>query len=227
MRYAIPILLTLAATAVAQQRDFLSGDEVDQLRLTQGPNERLKLYDHFARQRMDQVRKLMESEKPGRSALVHDLLEDYTKILDAIDAVADDALEHKKAIEVGIAAIAASEKETLAQLNKINDAKPKDIARYDFVLREAIEATKDSLELNEEDLGQRTGALQAKEKSDREARRASMTPEEPAPGGAQADAKNAPSGEQAGAAKAEAPKRKPPTLLRPGETISDGSNSGR
>jgi Domain of unknown function (DUF5667) len=226
MRFAIPILLTLAAAlgCAAQQRDFLSPDEVDQLRIAQEPNERLKLYDQFARQRLDQIRKLMENEKPGRSALIHDLLEDYQKIIDAIDAVADDALARKKTIDVGIAAVAAGEKEALEQLNKINDAKPRDFARYEFALREAIETAQDSLDSNEEDLGQRSSEVAAKEKSAKEAQEAAMKPTQATPEDGKANAKAITGEKEASraAAKAEAPKRKPPTLLRPGEKISDG-----
>jgi hypothetical protein len=226
MRFAI-LIFVLALPVVAQQRDFLTADEIDQVRDTPDPNDRLKLYNQFARQRIDQVRRLMETEKPGRSALVHDLLDDYTKIIDAIDAVADDALEHKKSITIGIAAVAATEKETLAQLNKISDAKPKDLGRYDFVLTEAKEATEDSLELNEQDLGKRAGAVEAKEKSEKAAREAAMKPEEPAPPGSkkpgQTAANEQTSGNAAGTTTDVTPKRKPPTLLRPGETISNGN----
>src|SRR5258708_5509487 len=102
---SVILILALALPAAAQQRDFLTVDEVDQLRIAQEPDVRLKLYVQFARQRMDQVKQLMAAEKPGRSALVHDLLEDYTKIIEAIDAVADDAVEHKKTMDLGIAAV--------------------------------------------------------------------------------------------------------------------------
>ena len=226
MRRAIPILLTLTAAlpCAAQQRDFLTPDEINQVRIAQEPNDRLKLYDYFARQRMDQIHKLMETEKPGRSALIHDLLEDYTKIIEAIDAVADDSLQRKKPIDVGIAAVSTGEKEALAELNKISEAKPKDFARYEFVLREAIETAQDSLEQNEQDLGQRASEVVAKEKSEKEAREAAMKPTQATPEDGKANAKAIAGEKEASraAAKADAPKRKPPTLLRPGEKISDG-----
>jgi len=200
-------LLTLACLVpvVAQQRDFLTNDEVDQIRMIQEPNARLKVYVQFARTRIDQIAQLAAAEKAGRSALIHDLLEDYTKIVEAMDAVADDALARKVDIAVGIEAASAGEKEMLAALQKVADAKPKDLARYSFVLDDAIQTTEDSLELNQQDLGQRTGVLSAKEKREKAEREASMTPAEVAE--RKSDQK-----------KAEPPKkRKAPTLRRPGE----------
>jgi len=195
--------LALTLPLLAQQRDFLTNDEIDQLRVIQEPNARLNLYVQFARQRIDQISQLAANEKPGRSAILHDLLEDYTKIVEAMDAVADDALARKVDVAAGIGASSAGEKEMLSALQKLADAKPKDIGRYSFVLDEAIQTTQDSLESNEQDLGQRAGSILAKEKKEKAEREATMTPEEVA--------------ERKAEVKKTAPKKKAPTLRRPGE----------
>jgi len=204
------IFLTVAAGMAlfgqASTRDFLTGDEVDRIRLVQEPNERLKLYLEFAKMRVDMLQSFLAKEKAGRSALIHDTLEDFTKIIEAIDAVADDALKRKVAIDVGIAAVAAAEKEMLESLRKMQESSPKDIARYKFALEQAIEAAEDSSELSSSDLKERQATVVAKESKEKKERDALRTPEERKE-------------EKKMAAKEEAePKRKLPTLMRKGET---------
>ena len=173
------VMLCVGIPLAAQVgRDFLTADEADQVRLIQEPNERLKLYLVFAKQRVEQVDQLVAQNKPGRSVLIHDLLEDYTKIIDAIDTVADDALRRKVAINLGMAATVESERAMLARLQKIQKAEPSDLARYEFVLKDAIDTTSDSLELSQADLTGRAVAVDTKDKKEKDARTAALTPEE-------------------------------------------------
>src|ERR1039457_3833360 len=109
----------LLVAPVAAQRDFLTADDIDQITDAQEPNLRLKLYADFAKLRVDLVRNLLGKEKPGRSILIHDSLDEYSKILDAIDTVADSAAEHKTDIHLGLAAVAAAEKTMLPMLKQI------------------------------------------------------------------------------------------------------------
>jgi hypothetical protein len=147
------------------------------------------------------VDQLVSQNKPGRSVLIHDLLEDYTKIIDAIDTVADDALRRKVALNIGMAATVDSEKALLARLQKIQDSSPSDLARYDYVLKDAIDTTSDSLDLSQEDLTGRASEVAAKDKKEKDARTAALTPEE--------------AKEKKDQEKKEGPAKKKPTLRRP------------
>ena len=199
--------LLLAGPLAAASRDFLTADEVDQIREAQEPNLRLKLYATFAKQRMDLVKNLLSKEKAGRSLMIHDALEDYSKILDAIDDVADDALLHKAEVKLGLDAAAAVEKQMLPVLQKIQDSPPKDIARYDFALKQAIETTQDSLSGAQEDVAKRgrdVEARDAKEKKELGDLTAPVDGEKKP-----ADEKKSDTGDTK--------KKKAPTLKRPGE----------
>src|SRR6476646_4172276 len=129
LRIQTMVLFSLGLPLFAQigGRDFLTNDEADQIRQVQEPNDRLKLYLVFAKQRVEQVDQLVAQNKAGRSVLIHDLLEDYTKIIDAMDTVADDALRRKLPLDLGLAGTVEGEKTMLARLQKIQNAAASDL----------------------------------------------------------------------------------------------------
>ncbi len=195
--------LALAAPLAAQQQDFLTTAEAEQIREAQEPNQRLQLYAKFARERVDIIKDLIAKNKPGRSVMIHDTLDAYSRILDAIDDVADDALLKKADIKIGMIAVAKADKEMLADLRKIEASKPDDLERYEFSLTQAIESTSDNMEASEDDLNRRAEDVQAREDEDKKQREESMTPAE----------RKESKAEQQKQQKQE----KAPTLKRPGE----------
>jgi hypothetical protein len=204
MRLAVVFaMVSLGVVCAQSSRDFLTTDEADQVRQVQEPNERMVLYLKFAGQRLGQVDQLIAREKAGRSAFIHDLLEDYTRIIEAIDTVGDDALHRKVALEKGMAATIKAETEMLTRLKKIEDAAPSDLSRYEFVLTDAISTTEESLETSKEDLGKRASEIASKEQKQKADRDASLTPDEVK--------------EKKEAEKKDPQAKKPPTLRRPND----------
>ena len=210
MRCFVIVLLAAAyaAAPALAERDFLTQDEVEKIREAQEPNERLKLYVLFARQRLDQLQQLMAKDKPGRSLMIRQLLEDYTEIIDAIDTVSDDALRRKADIAEGTNAVSAAEKKFTAQLQKALDSQPRDLDMYELELKNALSDTTDSIELAQEDLGRRSTEIASKD-SEEKKRVDSLKPADDVKAQKAEDAK-------AGVGTPES-KRKPPTLYRPGE----------
>ena len=203
----ILICCLLLAVPVAAQRDFLTQTEIERLRGAEGPSERLELYASFARERVDLVKSLLSKEKAGRSAMIHDALDDYSKLLDAIDDTADDALVRKQDIKRGMNAVVNAEQQMLPAMRKFKASQPKDLERYAFALDQAIETTSDSLDASLQDLGERALDIEARRNREKKEAEATMTP-------AERDAKKA---EDQKAADDGKQQKKAPTLLRPGE----------
>jgi len=194
-------------------KDFLTEDEIEKVREAQLPNDRLKLYILFARQRMDQLQRLLTKEKKGRSAEARELLEDYAGIIDAIDTVSDDALQRGVDIAEGTAAVKTAEKRFVAQLQQIKDRNLSDVDLYNVALTEAIEGTNDSMDLASQDPTARGAKLSAEDQKAKKEAEDAVAAEDrkgkPAEPGATTDV--AKSDDQT------KPRRKPPTLLKPGE----------
>jgi hypothetical protein len=198
------VICLLASWPCLAQRDFLRADEIDLLREAQDPNIRLPLYVRFAKERVSLIQQYASKEKAGRATLIRETLEDYTKIIDAIDTVTDDALKRGKPVEKGLSYVTSGERDLLGALQRLAKSAPSDIGIYKFSLEQAIGATSDSLDLALDDLGSRTADLQAKDDKERKAREAMSPPEDAA-------------AKRAEAKKDAESQKKAPTLRRPGE----------
>jgi hypothetical protein len=204
--------LCACVVCLAQDRDFLTPNEIDQVREAQEPNARLVLYVKFARQRLDLVTQYLAKDKPGRSVFIHNYLEDYNHIIEAIDSASDDALRHHKDIDVGTLAVINAEKDFLEKLNKVQESNPHDLDRFKFLLEEAIDTTSDSEELSKEDSKKRAGDLAGVDAKDKKEREAAMPSAEVKSRKKEAAAAQEDQQEQ---------KRKIPSLYRPGEKPAD------
>lgn len=215
---AMLVLALLAALAVpsatAQTRDFLSTDEVEQVRLTQEPNARMMLYSRFAASRVAQVRDLLKKEQPGRSVLIHDLLEDLVEIIDTIDVVADDALKNGHDISTGMEEVLKQHKLVAQSLEEVDAMQLADRSRYQFQLQMAMDTLEDAIELAQEDFDKRKGDVLAKDKKEQLEREAMRTPTEIAEQKEEAK-------KQAEDDKRTGRTRRPPTLYKPGERPGD------
>src|SRR5258708_30128636 len=83
----VTLVLTLEAAA-ANRRDPLTEAEADQLReAAMEPGKKVKLYIKFADARLVAIDQLRADAKAadGRGKQIHDLLEDFTAILDEIN----------------------------------------------------------------------------------------------------------------------------------------------
>jgi hypothetical protein len=208
----VAVLLSLALPLPAQDLvgmdDFLSDHEADLIRSAQDPNERILQYLQFAQLRIELVKQRLASSKPGRSPELHKNLKQYGQIMETIDEVIDDALSRKLDTSKGIEALVQQGELFAADLHKIADNPAKDQWAYEFVLKDAIDITEDTIEASQGDLAERARAVQEADAKHEEKRLESMTPT------LKEEVTKTKKEEQKKAAEQE---RKRPTLRKPGE----------
>jgi hypothetical protein len=207
------MLVLLAPFAVSAQeivggQEFLTEHEVDLIREAQEPNTRIETYLHFALLRLELIKQKLAVEAPGRSVEIHRNLGEYSKIIEAIDMVVDDALVRETDIAKGMELIGKQEADFLATLKSIEEKPADDHWRYEFVLDDAIDITNDSVELAQGDLEQRKRDVESADAEQHRAIEGTLAPE-------MREQKE--KAKKAAEAQAAEEKRKRPTLLKPGE----------
>lgn len=217
---AVLIAGLIASPALAQEYlvgdDFLTPFEVDRIREAQDPNERIAAYTHFALLRLELIDQLMAKDEAGRAGQVHDNLDEYGQIMEAIDMVIDDALLRDVDITKAMEELIPQQEAFLKRLEAVQEKDADDLWRYEFVLEDAIEITSDSLELAQGDLGERKREVIDSDEAEKAAREETMTA-----------ARKAEMEKERGEQKAEEKEaeRKRPSLLGDGETLDDANQT--
>ena len=136
---------------VAQKRDPLTEDESDQIReLAQEPDKRIRLMLKFIQARLATIDQLEGDARmaAGRGKQVHDLLEDFTALIDELDDNIDDYVDKKSDIRKSLKDVVESDTAFQLKMRTLKDQKAssKEFADYNFVLQNATDAVNASLD---------------------------------------------------------------------------------
>jgi hypothetical protein len=144
----VALTWSLAHYGAAQRPDPLNAKEVDEMReAADYPDKRLELMTGFARARMASIEQSRADPKNAkdRPAQIHDLLRDFTSLLDEIDDNIDVYASHKTDMRKGLKLVIEADSEWHLQLRKLKDqSPPEELDQYSFVLTNAAEAVEDT-----------------------------------------------------------------------------------
>lgn len=146
------LLLVVAASAQRRHRDPLTDAEADQMReVAQEPEKRIKLITKFAQARLQAIEQLRGDPKmaEGRGPQIHDLLEDFTQLVDEIGDNVDMYARRKSDISKALEHVITADTEFQLRLRALkeaaNDPKMAQEAKaYGFVLQDAMDAVDSS-----------------------------------------------------------------------------------
>jgi len=146
------LALPLVSRAVAQRRpDPLNPLEIDQLRDAMlDPDERLKLYVTFARDRLTKLEQMRADPKTTDRALqTHDLLQDFLTIYEELDDNIDMYVGRRNDIRKPMKIVIDADTEFQSRLRALKDASNADLKeakQYEFVLSDSLDTVDSSAE---------------------------------------------------------------------------------
>lgn len=164
------LAMSLAASAPAGRRDPLTEAETDQLReQAQEPAARLKLYIKFAGSRMVAIEEVPANAKSDlkRGQKIHDLLEDFSNLVDEIDDNIDNYAEHGSDMRKPLKELIDAESDWGQRLRNMKEAigrdpeATKEAHDYSFALDTAIDSVNDSAESARKTLEEQNATLKA------------------------------------------------------------------
>ncbi len=153
-RFAFSLGLLLAVTFCSSvraqhRRDPLNQEEIDQLRDAMlDPDERLKLYVQFSRDRMTKLEQMRNDPKATeRARQTHDMLVDfldvYNELNDNIDMYVGRKDDIRKPMKIVIDADTEFQSKLRALKNSAN-TNPAEVSQYEFELTDALDTVDSS-----------------------------------------------------------------------------------
>ncbi len=146
---ALLLALQLAAATwfplwAQRRRDPLNALEIDQLRDAMlDPDERLKLYVKFSRDRMTKLEQMRSDPKTtDRARQTHDMLEDFLGVYDELNDNIDMYVGRKDDIRKPLKAIIEADTEFQSKLRALKNAANTNAAEaspYEFLLTDALD----------------------------------------------------------------------------------------
>jgi len=149
---ATPVATTAPASAPqTQKRDPLTETESDSIReLSQDPDKRIKLMLKYTQARLATIEQLEGDARlaAGRGKQIHDLLEDFTTLIDELDDNIDEYVDKKSDIRKGLKEVVETNTSFQLKLRTLKEQKvsSKEFADYNFVLQNATEAVNSSID---------------------------------------------------------------------------------
>ena len=151
-RATLGLALLLAVPLWAQRRrDPLNPLEVDQLRDAMlDPDERLKLYVKFSRDRMTKLEQMRSDPKvTERAVQTHDMLQDFLSVYDELNNNVDMYVGRKNDIRKPLKLVIEADTEFQSRLRALKDsanANPTEAKQYEFLLTDALDTVDSSAE---------------------------------------------------------------------------------
>ncbi len=146
--WSLALLVILPASA-QRRHDPLNTEEINQLRDAMlDPDQRLKLYVTFARDRMNKLELMRSDPKTtDRPRQTHDMLADFLDVYDELNDNVDMYVGRKDDIRKPLKLVIEGDIEFQSKLRALKDAANADAAeakQYEFLLSNAIETVDSS-----------------------------------------------------------------------------------
>jgi hypothetical protein len=142
------LLCTWTGYGAAQKRDPLNEKEIDEMRESADwPDKRIELMVKFARARIAAIDQLRADGKNAkdRPMQIHDLLEDFSSLLDEINDNVDMYASHKADMRKGLTLLLEANSEWQLKLRQLKEqSPPEELDQYSFVLANAVDAVSDT-----------------------------------------------------------------------------------